>query len=170
MKKTVQLVAYAVLLPGTLAFGLLGRPAEMGLAIVAAAIALAFADIERFSRIRGAGFEAEMREQFQAVLEKETEIPPKGEPRLAGVDAAALAVMGALANPGYTWRYFGGVRKDSGLDNKQTARTLGWLVAQGYARRSQARHGSIWSLTAEGRRVLAAAGTNGTRQRLHAVD
>jgi hypothetical protein len=43
-------------------FGLVGKSAEMGLAIVAGAISAAFLNIDRIQRFKGAGFEAEMRE------------------------------------------------------------------------------------------------------------
>lgn len=45
-----------------LLFGLLGMPAEMGLAIVAGALTAAFVNIEKIRRVKGGGFEAEMRE------------------------------------------------------------------------------------------------------------
>jgi len=160
MKPVVQIAAYALLLLGTLFFGAKGQAAEMGLAIVASSIALAFAEIERFSRIRGAGFEAELRDQFQAVLEKETEVPSQarihGDLVTEPLEPRIVAVMRALADPGYTWRYFGGVRKDSKLDSKDVSYALNWLVTAGYARRSQKNEGPIWSLTAKGRDALTA--------------
>lgn len=78
MKGFVQFVAFAILLVGTMVLAFLGKPAEMGLAIVAAAMALVFSDIERFKRIKGAGFEAELKEKVEAIVEKETE-PLKAE-------------------------------------------------------------------------------------------
>jgi hypothetical protein len=42
-------------------FGLLGRPAEMGLVALAGAIGMAFTNIDRIQRFKGAGFEAEMK-------------------------------------------------------------------------------------------------------------
>lgn len=158
MKEAVQIGAYAVLLIGTPIFGFLGKPAEMALVIVASALALAFSDIERFSRIKGAGFEAELKDQIQAVIEKETEIPSGAEeqglsPLAAEVDANTMAVMSALNRAEYTWRYFGGIKKDSKLSAPEVSRALAWLVEHGYARRSQGKHGTIWSLTEEGRHV-----------------
>lgn len=61
MEQWIQFIAYTILLVGTMVFGFLGKPTEMGLAIVASAIALVFSDIERFKRFKGAGFEAEYR-------------------------------------------------------------------------------------------------------------
>lgn len=41
-------------------FGVFRMPAEMGLAIASIGLALCFANLERFSRFKGAGFEAEL--------------------------------------------------------------------------------------------------------------
>ncbi|WP_139211276.1 hypothetical protein [Azotobacter beijerinckii] len=60
---TAQGLSFAVLLAGPITFGMLGKPAEMGLCIVAASIALAFSNIEKIKRFKGAGFEAEMLER-----------------------------------------------------------------------------------------------------------
>ena len=76
MKRLVQFAAYLILLVGTMVFGFMGRPAEMGLAIVVSAFALVFADLERFKRFKGAGFEAELKEQVEAIVEKQTELLP----------------------------------------------------------------------------------------------
>lgn len=156
LKYIVQFFAYVLLLIGTVTFGLLGKPAEMGLAIVAAAIALAFSDIERFSKIKGAGFEAELRKQVEAVVDKETEIPPVEEkegasPFSARVDKKTMAVVEALGKSDFTWRYFSGIKKDTALDDKEVRSSLEWLTANGFVRRSQGKHGPIWSLTEEGR-------------------
>ena len=45
----------------------------MALAIVAGAMAFALINLDKFSKIKGAGFEAELRDQIEAVIEKETE-------------------------------------------------------------------------------------------------
>ncbi|MBE9535734.1 MAG: hypothetical protein IMF07_01000 [Proteobacteria bacterium] len=139
-------------------FGFLGKPAEMGLAIVASGIALVFADIERFKRVKGAGFEAEMHEQLVAVIEKQTELPPATDeetnsPLLASVDNATKVVMNALEHPEYTWRYFSGIKKDSKLLEEKVFEVLHWLVENGFARRSHGKHGPIWTLTEEGRHL-----------------
>jgi hypothetical protein len=42
-------------------FGVFRMPAEMGLAITSIGLALCFANLEKFSRFKGAGFEAELR-------------------------------------------------------------------------------------------------------------
>jgi hypothetical protein len=69
------ITAAASLLMLTLAMilGLLGRPTEMGLIVVAGAISVAFLNIDRIQKFKGAGFEAEMRqavEQAHATVEQ----------------------------------------------------------------------------------------------------
>lgn len=59
--------------------------------------------------------------------------------------------MNALENPEYTWRYLPGILKDSKLPKSIVSKQLEWLVQNGFARRSIGKHGSIWSLTEEGR-------------------
>lgn len=154
MKKSIQFLAYALLLIGAPAFGVLGQPTEMALTIVAAAVALAFTDLERFKRFKGAGFEAELREQVQAIVEKQTEPLVVQEATSAPVtklDPKVKAVMQALDHPVFTWRYLGGVMKDSGQSREFVAQSLQWLLAKGFARRSVGKHGTIWSLTESGR-------------------
>ena len=156
MKPFIQFIAFAILLVGTMVLAFLGKPAEMGLAIVAAAMALVFSDIERFRKIKGAGFEAELREQVQAIVEKETE-PLKSEdsdstsPMGATIDSDTKAVMNALQHPEYTWRYLPGIAEETKLSKSVVSRKLEWLVQNGFARRSVGKHGPIWSLTEEGR-------------------
>lgn len=152
----IRFVAFAILLVGTMVLAFLGKPAEMGLAIVAAAMALVFSDIERFKKIKGAGFEAELVEKVEAIIEKATE-PLKAEdseetsPRQATIDSDTKAVMDALEHPEYTWRYLPGIAADIKRPKQLVARKLAWLVENGFARHSTGKHGAIWSLTEEGR-------------------
>jgi len=44
----------------------------MGLAIVAGSIALAFSYIDKIQKFKGAGFEAEMRQQVEMMVAKES--------------------------------------------------------------------------------------------------
>ena len=64
------------LLIGSMILGFMGLTTEMGLAIGAGAIGLAFLNLEQIASLKGAGIELvtkETREQIQAVIEKETE-------------------------------------------------------------------------------------------------
>jgi len=160
MKTIVQIAAYIVLLVGSVVLGFLGKPTEMGLAVVAAAVALAFSDLEKFSRIKGAGFEAELREKLEAVIEKETEPQVSGEegrliPDVSRIDQTTRAVINALQHPEYTWRYMAGIKKDSNLKTEEVKKSLKWLLENGYAKQTQGKYGTVWNLTEEGRYLSA---------------
>ena len=143
-------------------FGILGRPAEMGLAVVAGALGLAFANIDKISRFKGAGFEAEMREKIEAVVTKEIEPPPVEEDNELSVfryegDSNTKKVLQALHNPDYTWRYLSGVRLETGMSKKDVSDALNWLLQNGFVVRSEGSNGTLWSLTEKGRKFYAAA-------------
>lgn len=57
-----NLFGFAFLLTSTFVFGLKGMAAEMGIAVTASAIFLAFANLEKFAKFKGAGFEAELKQ------------------------------------------------------------------------------------------------------------
>lgn len=162
MKGKLEFLSYMVLLGGAIIFGLLGRSIEMGLAIVAGAISLSFLNVEKFRRIKGAGFEAELKEQIVAVVEKETEPSGARDSIALGenrdfltnpvlVDQNAQSVINALQNREYTWRYIEGIQRDTGLSAWEINEALDWLTLRGYARKSRGKHGDIWSLTEQGR-------------------
>jgi hypothetical protein len=64
-QSNINIVLVCLLVGGALLFGLLGKPTEMGLMIVACSLALAFANLDRIQRFKGAGFEAEMRKAVE---------------------------------------------------------------------------------------------------------
>jgi len=152
------IAAYVVLLGASSLLGFLGKPTEMGLAIIAGSIGLAFSNIDKIARFKGAGFEAEMREKIEAIVEKETEPEPETVKRthqIAGykIDQDTRKVLGALSNPSYTWRYLGGVGEETGLKKDNARSILSWLVANGFAAESKGANGTVWSLTNKGRNI-----------------
>ena len=54
-------IGFGLLVVSIFLFGLKGMVAEMGIAVAASAIFLAFANLDKFSKFKGAGFEAELR-------------------------------------------------------------------------------------------------------------
>jgi hypothetical protein len=133
----------------------------MGLSIVSAAIGLFFLNIDKIKRfkVKGAGMEAEMREKIEAIIEKETE-PPQNEGsgfltvEAYGTDENAKLAINALKNPKYTWRYLGGIVKDSGLPKSEVLKTLNWLIENNFGKVSDGEHGRLWALSAKGREVF----------------
>lgn len=61
----MSFISFAVLLVGSLYFGYTGKPAEMGLAIVAGALGVALSNLDKFESIKGAGFEAKLRKAIE---------------------------------------------------------------------------------------------------------
>ncbi|MEK7857101.1 MAG: hypothetical protein AAB288_13505, partial [Acidobacteriota bacterium] len=59
MLTIIRCLSFAFILGSSFYFGCLGQPVEMGLAIVAGSIALAFSYIDKIQKFKGAGVEAE---------------------------------------------------------------------------------------------------------------
>lgn len=166
MKRFVEGCSYLVILLVSTIFGYLGKSAEMALAIVAGAIAISLVNLDKFSKIKGAGFEATLKEQIEAVVAKETELfieedemlaseEDKPIPNLLLGDVATRKVIVALRHHDYTWRYMRGVKKDTMLSETEILKSLGWLIDNDYTKKSHGKHGTIWSLTETGRYVAA---------------
>ena len=84
-------------------FGYLDRPSVMALAIAAGAIGMAFANLDKFTRIKGAGFEAELKKAVEEAYATTSSLKD-----LAG--ALAHAVLGLVAGEG-RWGGMGYRRK-----------------------------------------------------------
>lgn len=159
MKGIALTLAYGHLILGTLYFGYVGKPTEMGITIVAASIALAFLHIDRIRRFKGAGFEAEMYEQVQALVAKETEPEPElpASPMLTvrgfGMDEGTKKVLLCLGSSNYTWRSASGIAKETGLTPTAVAVALKWLSNNGLAVVSGSRRSANFALTEEGREL-----------------
>jgi hypothetical protein len=65
MKDKISLCLIVAVPAGAMILGLLGKPTEMGIFVLAAGIGLAFANIDKIQRFKGAGFEAEMRKAVE---------------------------------------------------------------------------------------------------------
>ncbi|MFC1549281.1 hypothetical protein ACFL4R_00185 [Nitrospirota bacterium] len=61
MNKLVFYLSFAFMIIGCFVFGLLDKIPAMGLSIVAGAIGMAFSNLDKFRKIKGAGFEAELK-------------------------------------------------------------------------------------------------------------
>lgn len=71
------IIASSITLGLAVMFGVLGKPTEMGIIVVAGAIGLAFLNIDKIQRFKGAGFEAEMKravEEANATIEQLREV------------------------------------------------------------------------------------------------
>ncbi|MDZ7686942.1 MAG: hypothetical protein U5O39_19965 [Gammaproteobacteria bacterium] len=160
MNTILTVVSVLVLLGVSSAFGFLSMPTEMGLAIVAGALGLAFANIDKIAEFSGAGFSAKMKDQLQTVIDKETEpdLDPEAEERpaleLIGItqeDEHAEAALRALTNGKYTWRSIGGIAKETSQRSSEALNTLKLLKRKGLVEEGRSNSGSrIWTPTVRG--------------------
>lgn len=157
-KLTTQFFSFAVLLGGPIVFGALGKSTEAGICVVAGAIGLAFINIDKIKRFKGGGFEAEMKEQLEAMVAKEAE--PDDEPVTSGFqaqgfgfDESTTKIITALNNSRYTWRSVSGIAQESGVSRVSASRSLKWLEENGLVMRVGVSRRINWGLTEQGRDV-----------------
>lgn len=75
--KLITIIGSLLTLCLTVMFGVMGKPTEMGIIVVAGGIALAFLNIDKIQKFKGAGFEAEMKravEEANATIEQLREV------------------------------------------------------------------------------------------------
>lgn len=158
LNSIAQGFSFAFLLVGPLVFGLLGKPTEMGLSILAGALSLAFSNIDKISKFKGAGFEAEMREKVGAIIAKEAE-PEKSDSthgltgKAYGLDESTEKVVKALGNSQYTWRTVSGIGQESGLSKNEIARALHWLNLNNLVVKTDSKANANWGLSEDGRNL-----------------
>jgi len=140
-------------------YGFLSLSAEMGLAILAGSIGLAFSNIDKISKFKGAGFEAEMK-MVHTMLENQTEpsIEQKEEAKEQAKAHDSLThdencILICLLKPGYTWRYANTISAETGLSKLETIDYLHSLMNKGFAKNGEGSNGEIWSITAVGKSV-----------------
>ena len=155
VKITFQIASYLMLLGISSIYGFMEKPAEMGLAILAGALGLAFSNIDKISKFKGAGFEAEMN-MFQTMIENQT------EPTLDQIEEAKEkdnltqkenGILKCLQKSGYTWRYAKTVAGETSQTVEATESALTSLMSRGLAKSGKGSNGEIWSITTIGKSV-----------------
>ncbi len=144
-----------MLLVVSTAYGFTGATGEMGLAIVAGAIGLAFANLDKISKFKGAGFEAEMN-MVHTLIDNQTEPSPEIQAEAKkedGLSAIEDKILTSLQKPGYTWRYAKTVGREVELPTTKTESLLNSMMQRGLAKNGDGTNGEIWSITALGRSV-----------------
>jgi len=157
-KQLGTLAVFVVLVGSPIGFGIFGKGAEAGLSILACSLALAFIHIDKLKRFKGGGFEAEMKDQIDAMVAAESEPEQDAEPSGVsvegyGLDPAAQQIVNSLNSSRYTWRSIGGICKESGLSRQTVLRQLQWLEQVGLALKVGTGRGANWGLTKKGREV-----------------
>ena len=159
INQIAQISAFLLLLVGTFIFGLLGKTGEMGLCILAASIALAFSNIEKIKRFKGAGFEAEMLERkVEAMIAKDAEPVPEAERscfkvKAYGLDETTRNVVKALGNSKYTWRTATRIAQEAGLTPNSVKKALVWLNINDLVVQAGGGRVANWGLSEEGRNL-----------------
>ncbi len=156
-----KILSYAALLAVSSVLGVLGKAPEMALSIVAGAIGLAFTNIDKIAKFKGAGFEAEMRNQLTAIIEKETEIEPEEKEQVFvrqpdQLDKPEKSVVTALSNPSYTWRSIRGICEETSLADRIVVLAIADLSKRGLVVSSGTGRYVKWALTANGRQLAHA--------------
>lgn len=62
MEKFINIIGFTLLIISIFVFGLKGMSVEMGISVTASSIFLAFANLNKFAKFKGAGFEAELKQ------------------------------------------------------------------------------------------------------------
>jgi predicted transcriptional regulator len=144
-----------MLLAISTAYGFMGLTGEMGLAILAGSIGLAFSNIDKISKFKGAGFEAEMN-MVHTIIENQTEPSPETKEEAKKEPTISIKeneILKSLQKPGYTWRYAKTVAGEVNLSVQETEATLLSLMSRGFSKSGKGSNGEIWSTTALGRSV-----------------
>lgn len=157
-------ISAIVLLVISPALGFMDKSVEMGLAIVAGAIGLAFSNIDKICSFEGAGFKAEMWKKMETVVEKETETDQDLEIiksvslySASDIDADENKILEVLNNQKYTWRTLSGIRKATDVSEGKVEKIINELTKKGDVKEfkgSKGGKGKTWSLTSLGRRKL----------------
>ena len=163
-KDLTEKISLGVLLGGAMLFGLIGRPAEMAVAVAAGSLGLFFCNLDKFESFSAGGVVAKLRAQIvemshrvDTISGKETEPPDSDEGRVDGfqieaygLDDTTQNVVKALAHSNYAWRYPSGVGKDAGVSRQTALRALQWLVDNGLANETSGKNGAVYGLSEKG--------------------
>jgi hypothetical protein len=150
-----KISSFTVLLVVSSIYGFLSLSAEMALAILAGSIGLAFANIDKVAKFKGAGFEAEMN-MFHTMLESQTEptIEQKQQAKAQNnLTHDENCILVCLLKPGYTWRYASTISSETGISQAETVDYLHTLMLKRFAKNDSGAKGEIWSITALGKSV-----------------
>jgi predicted transcriptional regulator len=127
----------------------------MGLAILAGSIGLAFSNIDKISKFKGAGFEAEMN-MVHTMLENQTEPTIEQTEQAKSQDTLTHdenCILICLQKTGYTWRYTNTIASETGLSHSEALDYLYSLMDKGFAKNGKGAKGEIWAITAVGKTV-----------------
>ena len=154
--KILPIASGVVLLGATTILGFLGKPTEMGLALVAGAIGLAFSNLDKISEFKGAGFEAKMREQqvAESVVSKQTDDIEELKVLSFEINPGRQAIMSSLLHTEFNSRFASGIAADSGYSNDVVKGELEWMQKHDLVSKRAGKKGYLWNLTEKGMALL----------------
>ncbi len=160
-KYLLPIISSVVLFGVSTILGFCGKPVEMGLAIVAGSIGLAFSNIDKIKKFEGAGFKAEMVDKLNMIVDKETEpeistevVSEEQSSFIYDLNETDVKILESLNSEKYTWRTATGVSKEIGLTSTATSGLLMLLAQHALVKGSKGQKGKIWALTNAGRSQL----------------
>lgn len=136
--------------------GFLGKPTEMGLAIAAGSLGFVFSNFDILVKVKGPGFEAEMRERkaAESVVAEQTDNVDHLRALAFQIDSSRQNIMSALIHTDYNSRYVGGIKAETSLTNEVITVELEWLLNNGLVTRRVGKNGYLWNLTEKGMALL----------------
>jgi predicted transcriptional regulator len=157
MKIIFQSSSYLVLLGISSSYGFLAKPAEMGLAILAGSLGLAFSNIDKISNFlfKSPGFNMEL-DMVKTIIENQTEPTPEQKEEAKNsknITEIENQILQSLQKTGYTWRYAKTVASEISSPKAKTQETLAKLLSQGLAKKGKGSNGEIWAITILGKNV-----------------
>ena len=136
--------------------GFLGKPTEMGLAIAAGSLGFVFSNFDMLVKVKGPGFEAEMRERkaAESVVAEQTDNVDHLRALGFQITASRQSIMSALIHTEYHFRYVNGIASETGLASEVVTVELDWLLNNGLVTRRVGKNGYLWNLTEKGMALL----------------
>lgn len=128
----------------------------MGLAILAGALGLAFSNIEKISRFKGAGFEAEMR-KVETIIDNQTEPTPQQKEKaqeIGKLHEIEIQILETLQGSSYTWRYSSTIANILARSEQDIQETLRSMMKRGLVKNGQGSNREIWATTVIGKSAL----------------
>lgn len=80
-----HLLTILLIMGPTFYFGYIGRPTEMGIALISGSIATCFLNLDKFVRFKGAGFEAELQKAVEQAYATIEELKLIGKPLIVSI-------------------------------------------------------------------------------------
>ncbi len=104
----------------------------------------------------------ELEKKVNSIVAKESEpqeVPSGPTIRLRAIsvnDEITKSVIKALGNPKYTWRYLGGIAKETNLSKTDILKPIDWLLDNKLVNESKSgiENRTQWALTQEGRELF----------------